>query len=80
MPSDECDYTPHTKARKLRAALETVAATSAASGEEEGPEEVLRGDAGGPRHGIDELSVSIPAEEESAADGDCEDDILRVSE
>ena len=58
-----------------------MAATSAAS-EEEGPEpeEVLRGDAGGPRHGIDELSVSIPAEEESTADGDCEDDILRVSE
>ena len=81
MPGDECDYTPRTKARKLRAALETAAATPAAS-EEEGPEEALRGDAGGPRHGTEELSASIPAGEESTADGDGEDDslILRLSD
>ena len=42
MPGGECYYTPRTKARKLRAALETVAATSA-SASEEGPEEALRG-------------------------------------
>ena len=68
MPSDECDYTPHTKARKLRAALETVAATSASASKE-----ALRGhDAGDPRHGTEEL----PAEGESTANGDGEDDIL----
>ena len=76
MPSDECDYTPRTKARKLRAALETVAATSA-SASKEGPEEALRGhDAGGPHHGVEELSVSVPAEGESTANGGGEDDIL----
>ena len=76
MPGDECDYTPRTKARKLRAALETAAS------EEEGPGEVLRGDAGGPRLGTEELSASIPAGEESTADGDGEDDslILRLSD
>ena len=75
---DDCDFTPRTKARKLRAALETVAAaTSSAAAASEGPEEILRDNAG-PRHGIEELSVSVPAEE--SADGDGEDDILRVSE
>ena len=76
MPGGECDYTPRTKARKLRAALETVAATSA-SASEEGPEEALRGaDVGSPQHGMEELSVSVPAEGESTANGDGEDDIL----
>ena len=56
-------------------AYEELFPAAAAATSEEGPEEALRGgDAGGPRHGIEELSVSVPAEGESTADGDGEED------